>query len=1007
MKWTWLFVVNFYCTVAAAQQYHFKLFNTQNGLSNNNVTCLAKDKKGFLWVGTNNGLNRFDGSAFDNFFYNPNDSTTIQNNQIQDILVTKNNDLWVSTINGISLFDEISQSFKNYSPDTSVLSKIGYGFPKLYQTEDNNLWVGTWYDLLLFDIKTKTFTSSGWAKYAATLHIKNANNTRVLVQSIAAKSTTELWILSTYGLFSVNIFTKQFTFYENSYINDYYGCTIGCVDDKNNVYINTYNKGLVCFNSTNKNWQHYNTPIIKPTILNTIANQVSGINNFNSNTLLYCSNKNIFLFDAEKNKTISTLLIENTEPEKKLPANYNGLLKDSNTLWVQSSKGLVKLYPSTPLFEEQIISNTQYLGHCFFTEKNNEFIMHDGDKAIFYYNKLNHTKSFINTSNHLPLKDELSYYIKTKNDTSYFTTENAFYSLTHNLAINIPLPKKLVEQNPYTTRNIVSDNKGNLYIRCRKQGVVKYNINTKTASFLNSIPSDANNEYSALFFDSTTNNLWIGLQNKGVYLFNTITKSITHHLLNTAPSKRGGIIYCITKSPQGVIYLSDMYNGLLAYNNNTGSFSRFTNYEGLASNNCLWLSMYHENLWIGNSAGISLMNTKTGLFKNFKIPEGSDYLSDYFITDSLGNSYHSSGNKFMSWNISNFIAAPQKGKLYLRQCKLFNTVLPEQTHYYFKYDENNLQFTIGYLMLNNDNVIAFEYKLNNGNWIAIGTDNKISFANLSSNNYALQVRLKNDTEQILQISFTIEQPFYKTWWFILLLAMFIATLIYIIFKRRINTIRQQASLKQKIAETEMMALKAQMNPHFIFNCISSIDNFILDNDATNASAYLNKFAKLIRNILDNSIHEVVPFWKDWETLSYYVDLEKLRSNDQFVCVMEADEILLNGHYKIPPLIIQPYVENAIHHGLKPLQHKSGILQIHATLQNGLLIYTVKDNGVGRNADQNNMVRNATSHTSYGMALTEQRINLFNAKYKHAVTIADLKDDGGNNSGTLITIILNV
>ncbi|MBL0155005.1 MAG: histidine kinase [Chitinophagaceae bacterium] len=236
--------------------------------------------------------------------------------------------------------------------------------------------------------------------------------------------------------------------------------------------------------------------------------------------------------------------------------------------------------------------------------------------------------------------------------------------------------------------------------------------------------------------------------------------------------------------------------------------------------------------------------------------------------------------------------------------------------------------------------------------------------------------------------------------------MLITAAVYYLFRRRLNTIRKEESLKQKIAATEMMALRAQMNPHFIFNCISSIGNFILGNDKENASHYLNQFAKLIRNILDNSKNDVIPFWKDWETLSFYLEIEKLRNNNSFICKMEADETLLNGHYKIPPLVIQPYIENAIHHGLRALKKQAGYFNHHSQTQRGILEYRIEDNGIGREQAAASRYMHVT-HQSYGMQLSRERIELFNDQSGNSVTITDLKDDKGEASGTLVVVLLKV
>ena len=127
--------------------------------------------------------------------------------------------------------------------------------------------------------------------------------------------------------------------------------------------------------------------------------------------------------------------------------------------------------------------------------------------------------------------------------------------------------------------------------------------------------------------------------------------------------------------------------------------------------------------------------------------------------------------------------------------------------------------------------------------------------------------------------------------------------------------REQSALRHKTLELEMQALRAQMNPHFIFNCLSAIDNLIQTNQPDKATTCLSRFAKLVRDVLDSSKSNLVPFEKDFATLKLYLELERFRCNNKFNYDLNAEDILLLGDFKVPPLIIQPFVENAIHHGL--------------------------------------------------------------------------------------------
>ncbi len=215
--------------------------------------------------------------------------------------------------------------------------------------------------------------------------------------------------------------------------------------------------------------------------------------------------------------------------------------------------------------------------------------------------------------------------------------------------------------------------------------------------------------------------------------------------------------------------------------------------------------------------------------------------------------------------------------------------------------------------------------------------------------------------------------------------------------------KEKESVLRKNLDLELSSLRSQMNPHFIFNCINNIDAFIYDNDKYNATLYLNKFARLIRNILDSSKQDTIAFSKDVETLKLYIELEELRNDNKFktsVCI--ADE-LLNGNYKVPPLIIQPFVENAILHGLKNREDNEGLLQIEIKKAGDKIEYIIKDNGIGRKAAA--MIPQ-NKEASYGMQMSNNRIKLFNKEEKPSVQINDLyKDDIA--TGTEVIVLLNI
>ncbi|MEO8403156.1 MAG: tetratricopeptide repeat protein [Chitinophagaceae bacterium] len=226
----------------------------------------------------------------------------------------------------------------------------------------------------------------------------------------------------------------------------------------------------------------------------------------------------------------------------------------------------------------------------------------------------------------------------------------------------------------------------------------------------------------------------------------------------------------------------------------------------------------------------------------------------------------------------------------------------------------------------------------------------------------------------------------------------------IIFYQR--NLRHRLLMQKVKAELETKVLRSQMNPHFIFNTLNSIENFMMQNEKRQASDYLNKFSMLIRNILDSSREEMVSVSKDVESLQLYVDLEQLRFNNKFSYKTYIDPELVNGDYQVPSLLVQPYVENAILHGLAHSKKDGLALTVTASLEDGYIKYVMQDNGIGRKKSEEYKQYNRPRHKSVGLQITEDRITMFNQSRgtidQHPV-ITDLWDEQGNAAGTKVEI----
>jgi len=228
----------------------------------------------------------------------------------------------------------------------------------------------------------------------------------------------------------------------------------------------------------------------------------------------------------------------------------------------------------------------------------------------------------------------------------------------------------------------------------------------------------------------------------------------------------------------------------------------------------------------------------------------------------------------------------------------------------------------------------------------------------------------------------------------------------LIQERRALEIEKEAKLlaefNRKFSESELKALRSQMNPHFVFNILNTIESYALENNKEGVSAMIQKFSRLTRLVLENSMNQLVPFQNDWRSLQLYVELEQMRYADDFLIVYNIQDEVLDGEYLIPPMIIQPFVENAIIHGLRNRADHYGILNLSARIQNEYIIVEVRDNGIGRTKSAALKGNNSIQKKSLGIKLTQDRISIFNnlkQNKKVKVEIEDLPE------GTKVTIAM--
>jgi tetratricopeptide (TPR) repeat protein len=242
---------------------------------------------------------------------------------------------------------------------------------------------------------------------------------------------------------------------------------------------------------------------------------------------------------------------------------------------------------------------------------------------------------------------------------------------------------------------------------------------------------------------------------------------------------------------------------------------------------------------------------------------------------------------------------------------------------------------------------------------------------------------------------------------ILIIGSLVLILLGFIFVRYLNLKRKNEAIRyqKQSLDLEMQALRAQMNPHFIFNCLNSINRFTINHEAAKAADYLTKFAKLIRIVLQQSGMSFIPLEDELNSLQLYMELEAIRFEHPFRYQICSDAVKA-GEIKVPPLLLQPFVENAIWHGLHPKQNGQGEIRIDCKLSGDILDCRISDNGVGRQMANGRIPGDSGKKTSLGIKLTQHRLELFETSLKErkaVITIHDLTDDEGASAGTSVLI----
>ena len=331
-------------------------------------------------------------------------------------------------------------------------------------------------------------------------------------------------------------------------------------------------------------------------------------------------------------------------------------------------------------------------------------------------------------------------------------------------------------------------------------------------------------------------------------------------------------------------------------------------------------------------------------------------------------------------------------------------------------DENDVAINFSTLAFVPNESYSVSYKINNSEWKTLDLNDKnLKLYSLASGNYTIQLAINHDNLKIdLQtIQFEIKKPFWLKPIFLFGFGFVFLGLIYAFYKlqilkleKRNQLLLEKVNLEKNLNQSKLKAIKSQMNPHFFYNALNTIQSFILSNDKKQAVSYLSKFSNLTRTILEMTEKETISIAEEVKTLSLYLDIEKARFEEDFNYHILVDDEIDAENIKIPTMLLQPYVENAVKHGLL---HKQGekAVTIHFQKETEHIKISIDDNGIGRQkSTELNAIKNK-NHNSFATEAMQNRVNLLNQYNQKNISIQYIDKTNLNNQPTGTSVVFEI
>lgn len=956
-----------------------------DGLPSDIILKTISDSKGFLYVSTPKGLSRYDGYRFVN---QPKIHSPVHS------FYCKNDKFYIHDgATGLFVLDQ-------FQSDMKIIVRNNYEDVDPDNDHFNNIFVDSKQRIWCSDFNyVKYFSENSTRTQQFRIHSNNKSNEEPVTFMEPTPGT--IWAFTAKGLFVWNEKTQKLQPHPNDLIGRESYLKAVLLDGSNVLMITS--KGKI---------QEFNIKTSKLTAWSdfsaeTIINAGSFHDGKKETVFIYSRDR---IFIVGENGTYREMY----HIEK---AQINEVYADvlSGMLWVASTKGLVKLalvdavenieLPIKPETNNPVLSiNQDSRNAIWLTDKNNN---------VWCYTTAKQWKKFA-----VPFGTNVNR-VDVYRDQVFVSSDNGLFRIVSESLQKIKLPdlpgKAIIKKCVLTKNN-------ELWLLCKGIPIQRYvwpTLQKVEKPFANDPVYWTGNSWNDII-ENTDGKIWIAGWTPKDYGMNYYDVSKNKFIdIAELPSNKdrnkffGDYNNRIALAGQNGLLFSG-YGGFNKVESN-GDISKkvdINSYpiangriEGIGQDN-------HGNIVFATADGLHIYSPPND--KVIRISQIDGLPSDDLIYGfkKLSNQTFALGtdNGFAAVDIQKLLEPKTTGRLELCTIKIdglarsFNGKTIELSK-----DETDLSLYFSTLSFTDKQKIFYRYKFKDDkHWNILGNNPELSLNHIAPGHYEITIQAGNHFGQWqskqLEFDIVAHPPFYKSNGFYLLMCLLIVLIVIVVNRYLLLRQRKEADYRQKLKEAEMLTLRTQMNPHFMFNTLNSINSFIIENKREAASGYLTTFSKLMRSILEFSKEAFISLDDEIRTLGLYLQLEAVRLEHSFDYTIKVDPDLKDEIIMIPPLILQPFVENSIWHGLRHKQEQGNLFITFSKKEERYLKIRIEDDGIGRKA-AGAMKKNQTHHKSYGIEITIQRLEMLNPQ--NAVEIIDLTNTQGNSLGTAveITIIL--